>query len=425
MIYDVRAMTMRVLIADRNARLLESVSCTFAPQFSIQTATTHERCNELLQCQQFDLAVVSEKLADVPGLHLLGQIARSSPGTLRVFAARESRLELLQGKLGPFRLFRTLAYPIDPRELQSALTLARISLTSAEAMFAINVPMTIAAMPRVRRSNSSAAPRVVPVSPAVPRPAPSPPPAARSAAATPTRASGHRAPPARSVAPESPGEARQSRRAAASHSQRLAPQLTPQAAPTPRAAPTLQLAPTLRAAPTPQPGPAPRPGSSLQPAPSPPVVARYAAPSRLLPQSDTLFELIGERRDSAGRVVSGSSLRQPMRTKVVLGATAVVVFLATTLILRLFDSRVHVTPASASRPEIAQSDIPAPPPNPTPVLTTPFSPATSVAKRAAPKPVAADPDDEPADPQVTASNTPPVADPSTFGSEAYEPIYSN
>ena len=109
MIYDVQAMTMRILIADRNARLLESICRTFAPQFGIQTATTHERCNELLECDPFDLAVISEKLADGPGLHLLGQIARNAPGTLRVFAARQSRLQLLEGKLRPFGLFRTLA----------------------------------------------------------------------------------------------------------------------------------------------------------------------------------------------------------------------------------------------------------------------------------------------------------------------------
>jgi ActR/RegA family two-component response regulator len=191
MIYDVRAMNMRVLIADRNARLLESIARTFAPRFSIQTATTRVRCNELLRQGEFDLAVISEKLADAPGLQLLGQIARDSPDTLRVFAARRSRLQLLKGKLGPFGLFRTLAYPIDPQDLLSALTLAhsglggetrhvpappaapvaarpaveRISLTSADAVFTINVPMTIASIVRVRRSGSSAAPRPTPVAP--------------------------------------------------------------------------------------------------------------------------------------------------------------------------------------------------------------------------------------------------------------------
>src|SRR5437016_2580898 len=88
---------MRVLIADRNGWLLESISRTFARQFRIEAATSHEQCNELLRQGEFDLVVISEKLADGPGLHLLARIARSSPDTLRVFAARRSRLQLLKG----------------------------------------------------------------------------------------------------------------------------------------------------------------------------------------------------------------------------------------------------------------------------------------------------------------------------------------
>ena len=95
---------MRVLIADRNARLLESISRTFADQFTIQTASSREHCDALLGSGEFDLAVISEKLADGPGLQVLGEIARNSPDTLRIFAARRSRLELLKGKLGPFGL---------------------------------------------------------------------------------------------------------------------------------------------------------------------------------------------------------------------------------------------------------------------------------------------------------------------------------
>src|ERR1700722_11983768 len=119
---------MRILVADRNGWLLESISRSFARQFRIEAATSHEQCNELLRQGEFDLVVISEKLADGPGLHLLARIARSSPDTLRVFAARRSRLQLLKGKLGPFGLFRTLSYPIDARKLFSALTLARAGL---------------------------------------------------------------------------------------------------------------------------------------------------------------------------------------------------------------------------------------------------------------------------------------------------------
>ena len=402
--------------------MLESISRTFAHEFSIQTATTRKQGNDLLLQGEFDLAVISEKLADGPGLQLLGQIARNSPDTLRVFAARRSRLQLLKGKLGPFGLFRTLTYPIDPQKLLSALTLARagleidvpavkirnvsiegrqagevpatrekaasplpapqavasvprpatvrptverISLTSADAMFAINVPMTIASLRRDRRSNLSLAPQ-------------------------PTN-----------VAPGPPSEARQPQEAGP-HLQSIAPKLTQdkhlvqqsaqsrrhQRAET-RSGPTRSLAQT------------PRLGS-----PSGLGGLAAAAHPRYKPQ-----------------LAATAPMR--MRTKVVLGATIVAVFLVTTLSRNLFDASAHATQASAPRPEIAQPEVSAPPLNSTPAgLATSFSPTHSVAQRAEPGPDATKPDVEPADPQMAASTT-PIADPSTFGSEAYEPIYSN
>jgi hypothetical protein len=118
----------RVLVADQNARLLESISLTFAQRFSIHTTDTLERSADFLRQGKFDLVIVSEQLADGPGLPLLGQIARHSPDTLRIFAARRSKLEHLAGRLGPFGLFRTLPYPIDARRLLSTLTLARTAL---------------------------------------------------------------------------------------------------------------------------------------------------------------------------------------------------------------------------------------------------------------------------------------------------------
>src|ERR1700735_233662 len=104
---------MRVLIADRNARLLESISLTFAGQFEIHASCTRRGCVDFLRQNEFDLVIVSDRLGGGPGLPLLGEIARSSPDTLRVFAAKRPRLQFLKGKLGPFGLFRTLAYPID------------------------------------------------------------------------------------------------------------------------------------------------------------------------------------------------------------------------------------------------------------------------------------------------------------------------
>jgi DNA-binding NtrC family response regulator len=67
----------RVLVADRNIRLLESISLTFAPRYHIHTASTRHRCAGFLQKTTFDLVIIGEKLADGPGLPLLGQVAQA------------------------------------------------------------------------------------------------------------------------------------------------------------------------------------------------------------------------------------------------------------------------------------------------------------------------------------------------------------
>jgi hypothetical protein len=109
----------------------------------------------------------------------------------------------------------------------------------------------------------------------------------------------------------------------------------------------------------------------------------------------------------------------------VVGATTIVTFLMTTLTLNLVDAGAHVTHASASRPETEQPEVSTATRISRPVSSTPLSrPAPSVAQRVAPRTPATKPHVKPTTPQIAAS-TPPVADPSSFGSEAYEPIYSN
>ncbi len=292
---------------------------------------TLERGSQFLLQGEFDLVVISDKLADGPGLRLLGQIARDSPDTLRIFAARRSRLQLLKGKLGPFGLFRTLAYPIEPQRLLSALTLARagleievaprvvaaarrptferISLTSADAMFVAHVPTTVASMRR---------------------------------------------PPRRRVVASVASEVR----------------------------------PVVREV---------------------TFVARPVTPVA--------------RESTHGSLALAST--PPRRTKVAVGAAIAGVFAVAALALNLFDAPVHVTVAAAPRQERVAPDALVPPLDSTPNALAPsFRPARSEPQRAERSTDPAKPDVQPADPQVAAS-TAPIADPSTFGSEAYEPIYSN
>jgi hypothetical protein len=397
---------MRVLIADRNARLLESISLTFGHQFSIHTASTLERCGDLLRQGEFDLAIVSEKLADGPGLQLLGQIARSWPDTLRIFAARRSRLQLLKGRLGPFGLFRTLPYPIDAQKLLSALTLARAGLEidlPAEPALGINVRVPITSVTRIRPSEVSRALQAPPVA----RQASSVSPGVRSVHALAPRSSTpqHRAtaPRARSVAPKSPSVARQPQNAT-SHLRNIAPQLAQPQRPAEKSA-------------LPQ-----------------PAVARSATPPRLPSQSEAFQRALARREAAKGAHPTRKPQladTAPKRTMVQVGVTMVVVFLVTTVSLNLFfaaataSSSAQATRTSVPRLEVQQPDISAPPENSTPAGPTPLvRPARSVARLAEPTPDSTKADGVALEPQMVASST-PIADPSTFGSEAYEPIYSN
>jgi len=413
---------MRVLIADRNARLLESISRTFAQQFSIQTASSREHCDALLGSGEYDLAVISEKLADGPGLQVLGEIARNSPNTLRIFAARRSRLELLKGRLGPFGLFRTLSYPIDARKLLSALTLARagleadgpeltvrhvateerqgggevagasrpgpsalqpivkpISLASTDALISVNVPMVIASMKRVRSSGSSRVPRPAPVSRQSSGISAGVPSVQAQAASKNTSRDRAIAALEQSIAPESPGIARQ-----------------PQSA-----APPLRL-PVARGA---------RNHSLAQ---TPPLGSLSGLVSRVP----------AAQRTHRPRLAPAA----PKRSIVMLGATIVAVFLVVTLVLNRFDAADrHSSDARVARASsiAEQPAISAPPQNSMPFSPTPpVRPPRSVEQRAEPRPDTTGTDVGDLDPKMAASTT-PIADPSSFGSEAYEAIYSN
>jgi hypothetical protein len=111
-----------------------------------------------------------------------------------------------------------------------------------------------------------------------------------------------------------------------------------------------------------------------------------------------------------------------------LGAAIVAVFLVVTLALNRFDAadrpssdaRVARTSSVGEQPAIS-----APPRNSMPFSPTPsVRPPRSVEQRAEPRPDAAEADVGDLDPKMAASSA-PIADPSSFGSEAYEAIYSN
>jgi len=113
---------------------------------------------------------------------------------------------------------------------------------------------------------------------------------------------------------------------------------------------------------------------------------------------------------------------------VTLAAAIVAVFLVVTLALNRFDAADrHSSDARVARAtSIAeQPAISAPPQDSMPFSPTPsVRPPRSVEQRAEPRPDATEADVGDQDPKMAASSA-PIADPSSFGSEAYEAIYSN
>ena len=115
---------MRVLVVDQDSNLLTAISQTLGDYFIIDAVSTKADCQDLVRANEFDVIVACERLEDGSGLELLGALARTRPDMLRIFAADRQRLKLLKGRLSPFGLFRTLSYPIEPRQLLAALSAA-------------------------------------------------------------------------------------------------------------------------------------------------------------------------------------------------------------------------------------------------------------------------------------------------------------
>ncbi|MGH8285968.1 MAG: hypothetical protein ACRETT_09400, partial [Steroidobacteraceae bacterium] len=116
---------MRVLIVDGDSEMLEATARRLRDGFSIDVVSSKADALDLLRQNDFHVLVACERLTDGSGLDLLSQAAKRWESTIRLFAASADRLALLRGRLGPFKLFQTLAYPINPGELGSILMLAQ------------------------------------------------------------------------------------------------------------------------------------------------------------------------------------------------------------------------------------------------------------------------------------------------------------
>src|ERR1700730_9487133 len=115
---------MRVLVVDQDSASNEAIARSLRDLYTVDAVTNKGDCLDLLRSNTFEVIVATERLEDGSGLELLGTVAKKWPSVLRLFAADRQRLHLLKGRLGPFELFQTLTYPIDPDRLIATLNLA-------------------------------------------------------------------------------------------------------------------------------------------------------------------------------------------------------------------------------------------------------------------------------------------------------------
>jgi len=100
-----------------------------ARAFEVDVATSKATCVDLLRANEFDVLVACERLSDGSGLELLSHVGQRWPGVIRILAIEPDRRALLKGKLGPFKLFETISYPITEDKLEAALTRASEALS--------------------------------------------------------------------------------------------------------------------------------------------------------------------------------------------------------------------------------------------------------------------------------------------------------
>jgi hypothetical protein len=120
---------MRVMVADADTEMLEAVARTF----DVDVATSKATSIDLLRANEFDVIVACERLTDGSGLELLSHVGQRWPNVVRILAIEPERRALLKGRLGPFKLFETVAYPIDTSKLEATLTRAAEAIAVRDA----------------------------------------------------------------------------------------------------------------------------------------------------------------------------------------------------------------------------------------------------------------------------------------------------
>jgi len=112
---------MRVLLVDHDSEALETITRAIRGVLELDCVTSKSDALLLLRQNTYDVLIACERAEDGSGLDLLGRTTRTAVPLKRIFAAAPERLQLLGPRLAPFKVQRTINYPIDLEELWLAI----------------------------------------------------------------------------------------------------------------------------------------------------------------------------------------------------------------------------------------------------------------------------------------------------------------
>jgi TonB family protein len=121
---------MRVLLVDHDSEGLEAIARAIRGVLELDCVTSKGDAMLLLRQNVYDVLIACERCVDGSGLDLLGRTTRAAAPLKRIFAAPSDRLQLLGPRLAPFKVQRTISYPIDLEELW--LAIAQVTGTNDE-----------------------------------------------------------------------------------------------------------------------------------------------------------------------------------------------------------------------------------------------------------------------------------------------------
>lgn len=112
---------MRVLLVDHDSEGLEAIARAIRGVLELDCVSSKGDALLLLRQNTYDVLIACERCVDGSGLDLLGRTTRTVAPLKRIFAAAPERLQLLGPRLAPFKVQRTINYPIDLEELWLAI----------------------------------------------------------------------------------------------------------------------------------------------------------------------------------------------------------------------------------------------------------------------------------------------------------------